>query len=177
MRNLTRSGDRFYEPIQIVGGAKTRAVIHRASDGDQPGAEFSTPKTTLRVKSGSIIVPGMVVITPGGEHNLVAEHSQQGDYKTFHLFQTDRKVTWTRQTFVTDVISKQKKAGPPTVFPDIWVMWERTRREFMDLTIRIAQESYLVATGADVHLGDYVDNKQVKRVSQALGIRILELQG
>jgi hypothetical protein len=176
MLPLTRVGDRFNEPIKIVGGPKTVGRIQR-SDGGEPGAEFALPKTNLRVNRRSLIRAGQVVQAPGGDHFLVAEHSETGEYRTHHLFPTDRRVEWTRQTVKIHPVSKQQVGSGKEELGTLWVMWERTRREFMDLSIRIAQENYLIATGADVQLGDYIDGKLVKRVNHALGVRILELQG
>lgn len=168
----------MFEPIQIINGPMARGVIHRPSDGDRPGVEFAAPKTTLRTHRMSLITTGQVIRAPGGEHYLVAKHSSTSTYKTFHLFEADRQVTWTRVTKTINPVSKQEVAGPPAaVAPPIWVMWERTRREFVDLSVRIGQENYMVATTANVQLGDYVNNKLVKRVSDALGIKVLELQG
>lgn len=177
MRRLNAAGDRFYEPVQILGGPKTRARVQRAEDGDRIGAEFALPKTTLRVGKNSLIHAGLAVRLAGGDIYLVAEHSETAEYRTHHLFPADRRVSWTRMTTKIHPVTQQKTNDVPQDRGMIWVMWERTRREFMDLAIRIAQDSYLVATVADVQLGDFVDNKRVRRVNEALGIKILELQG
>lgn len=177
MPRLGHVGECFNEPVKIVGGARTVARIQRSSDGDQPGVEFAAPKTVLRVRPHSILTAGLVVELPGGDKGLLADHSAQADYRTLHFFQTDRQVKWERPNKTVNPVSLQKQDAPPTNMGNIWVMWERTRREFMDLAIRIAQENYLVATGAPVEKGDYVDGKLVRRVAHALGIRILELQG
>ena len=176
MRRLGQAGERFYEPIQILGGSRTRARVQRAKDGNQPGAEFALPKTTLRVDPRSIIRNRMVVELRGGDKFLVAEHSATHEYVTHHLLPVDRQVTWTRPQTRIDPVSKVKVTTAPEQKGMIWVMWERTRREFMDLSIRIAQENYLVATGEPVQIGDYIDNKLVRRVAHALDVYILELQ-
>lgn len=179
MRKLARSQGHAVEPIEIVGGARTRGIVHRPGDNDQPGAEFALPKTTLRVLSNSIVKLGDVIKTRAGERYLVANHSRTVDYITYHLFETDRAVSWEREAFNVNPVSKQRQSlgRQPVQAAPIWVMWERARREFMDLNIRIAQETYLLATGEDIQLGDFLDGKLVKRVSNALGIKVVELQG
>lgn len=177
MISLKSVGSRFNEPVRIVGGPKTYARIQRASDGGAPGVEFALPKTTLRVRPSSIITAGLVVELPGGDKFLTAEHSETAEYRTFHLFQTDRRVSWTKPNTRLHPVSKQPVGNGSESMGMIWVMWERTRREFMDLSIRIAQENYMVATGAEVEMGHYIDGKMVKRVSHAMGVRVLELQG
>ena len=177
MRSFSASGDRFNETVRIVGGPTTRARVQRAEDGDRIGAEFALPKTTLRVGRKSIITSGQVVKLKGGELFLVADHSATGEYRTHHLFPTDRHISWQRPRTIINPVSKQKMSDGLDDLGMIWVMWERTRREFTDLSIRIAQESYLLATGADVQLEDVLDGKRVKRVTLALGVKIVELQG
>ncbi len=177
MRHLGQAGNRFNEQIQIIGGARTIARVQRQQDKERVGAEFAYPKTTLRVMRNSIIKAGMVVQLPGDELFLVASHSATGEYRTHHLFPTDRRVSWSRPRTKVHPITKLVETDGLDELGDVWVMWERTRREFTDLTLRVAQENYLLATGADVELGDYMDGKLVKRVSLALGIKIVELQG
>lgn len=122
---------------------------------------------------------GQVIQTRADERYLVADHSRTVDYITYHLFETDRQITWERETFRVNPVSKQKQSlgRQPVQASPIWVMWERARREFMDLNVRIAQETYLLATGENIQLGDFLDGKVVKRVSNALGIKVVELQG
>src|SRR5690606_17323560 len=132
-------------------------------DGDRIGAEFALPKTTLRVYRNSLIKTGKVVQLQGGDFFLVTDHSETAEYRTHHLFPTDRKVSWERSTTRTNPVTKLPETTGLSTQGQIWVMWERTRREFVDLALRVGQESYLIATGADVQIGDYIDGKLVKR--------------
>lgn len=167
---------RLQERVQIVGGPLTKAVIHRASDNDQPGVEFAHPKVTCRVKPRSLIQSGQVVKTEGDDHYLVCDHSATGKYVTHHLFRCDRQMVWTRPGTTTDTLTGLTRAsGPPTAMGTLYVMQERVRREFTDLTLRISQEQAVVATGAAVEIGDMLDGRLVARLSFALGVRILEL--
>lgn len=176
MRRLKQAADRFFEDVQIEGGAKTRALIKRPSDNDQPGIEFAYPRLTARVLRHSILKSGDVIQVADAERYLLADHSTTTEYRTHHMFLCDRMVSWTRKVEVIDPVTKLKKSdGEPVLIGNLWVMWERTRREFMDLSIRIAQESALVATGADVQLGDLINGMKVKRVNHALGINVVEL--
>ena len=176
MRRLKQAADRFFETVHVEGGPTTRAVIKRPSDNDQPGVEFASPRLTARVMLNSLLKSGDVIRVADAERYLLADHSSTPEYRTHHMFPCDRQVPWTRKVEVIDPVTKLKKSdGQPVLIGNIWVMWERTRREFMDLSIRVAQESALVDTGADVKLGDLVAGMKVKRVNEALGIRILEL--
>lgn len=166
---------KFYEPVQIIGGPRTRAIVHRPSDTDDPGPEFAQPKTTLRVKPNSLIKTGQAIQVQGGDVYLVAEHSRTGDYATHRLFKADRQVVWTRAQTKVHPVTNLPISDTPSQMGTIWVLWERSRREFMDLTLRIPQDSFLVATVAPVMDGDFLDGQRVKRVSNAMGIKVVEL--
>lgn len=177
MRRFSRVGGRLYEPVRIVGGPATRAIIHRPPEIDHPGAEFAYPSFTCRVQHTSLIRAGQVLRLPSGDHYLVAEHSATIDWKTFHLFRCDRQVDWQQPTPTLDPLTNLPKAAGLSEPVRLWVMWERVRREFTDLNLRVNQERHLVATGADVELGHHIEGMRVDRISHALGIKILELQG
>lgn len=178
MRRFNRVGARHYEDVKIVGGPTTRALIQRPPDIDRPGAEFTYPSPTLRVPVGSLVKSGQVVRIPSGDHYLVADHSATTDWVTHHLFRCDRQVPWGRFTMTADPVTKVMHQSPtPATLGNPWVMWERVRREFTDLTIRVSQETLLVAVGAQVELNDILNSMKVVRKSHALGVTIVELQG
>lgn len=177
MRRYNKAGHAFFEPVQIVDGPRTRAIIHRPPLIDRPGAEFSHPAMTCRVPLSSLIHAGLVVRLPSKDHYLVADHSATIDWRTFHLFRCDRQVTWKRPSAATDALTGLPKAGAPTTMGTPWVMWERMRRELTDLNLRINQEQHLMATGANLQLGDLIDGMRVTRINTALGVKVVELQG
>lgn len=176
MSRLKRVSGRFEQPIKIVGGPRTVGIIHLPSDLTDPGIEFAYPKMGLRVGRRSLVRPGHVVETDSG-YFLVAHHSQTPDYKSFYLLQCDRQVTWTRPISTTDAVTGlETSGGAPSNLGDLWVLWERNRREYADLPIRFNQETTLSATGSAVEIGDMLDGRKVTRVNETLGIRVLELQ-
>lgn len=177
MRRFRRVGTGLFEPVQIVGGPRSRAIVQRPPDIDRPGAEFAHPTLSCRVPRDSLVKTGQVLELQGGDRYLVAEHSATIDWQTHHLFMCDRQVVWSRPTKTLDPVTRLPKTGEPAEIARIWVMWERVRREFTDLTVRIDQETHLVATGAEVLPNDRLDGMLVKRVNHALGIQIVELQG
>ena len=178
MRQFGRVGKRFITSVKIVNGPHSRAIVQRPPDIDRPGVEFRYPALTCRVDRNSLVKSGQVVQLPNGDYYLVADHSKTADAHTHHLFRCDRQVVWSRMATIDDPLTGVAKAdGPVVLADDLWVMWERVRREFADLTIRVEQETHLLATGADVQLGDLIDDMRVKRVNTALGVKILELEG
>ena len=166
------------EPVQIVGGPRTRASIQRANLTDNPQVEFAYPKIVCTVRTNSIIVAGMVLLLAGDGYYLAAQHSATAAYRVYHLFRCDRQVAWTRQVVSTDLLTGLTKAstGEPQPLGTLWVMGERVRRQFKDSAMSFSAGNTLVATGADVRLGDFLDGQIVKRRSLALGVNIVELQ-
>lgn len=176
MSRLSRTSKRFESPIKIVGGPRTVGVIHLPSDLTDPGIEFAYPKMALRVGRHSIVRPGHVIETESG-YFLLASHTSTFEYRTLYMLQCDRQVRWTQPVTTIDPVSGLRTSGgPPQDRGDIWVLWERNRREYADLPIRFNQETTLSATGSQVEIGDMLDGRKVTRVNQALGIRVLELQ-
>jgi hypothetical protein len=178
MRALTGVGDRFFEPVQIVGGPRTRVIIHKPADVDNPADTFISPHFFARVKKNSLVKPGMVLFVPRiGDHFLIASHSSTQDFHTYNMFQCDRLVDWESPTNAIDPLTKLPKGdGSSELVGQIWVMWQRVRREFEDLNLRVAQERNLIATGADVQLRDTINGQVVDRIDTALGVKICELR-
>jgi hypothetical protein len=179
VRSFGTGGGRFYEDVHIVDGPRTRATIQRADLKDNPQVEFAYPKIACRVLARSLLKPGQVVLLKGGEHYLTTDHSATGDYRVLHLFLTDRQVVWSRKAVTTDILTGLAKATPGDPDPignPIWVMWERVRRQFPDTAAHMNVDNNLIATGYPVQLNDFIDGKVVKRVDQALGVWIVEVQ-
>lgn len=167
-----------FEKLRIVGGPASRAIIQRPPDIDRPGAEYSSPSLTMRVAKGSLVQSGQVVRLPGGDHYLVGNHSSTRDWTTHHLFLADRQVVWSRYVKVIDNLTGIERVLPdPQELGTVWVLWEKVRREFTDLNLRIAQQNHLMVTGSDVREDDLIDGKKVIRVNHALGLNVVEIQG
>lgn len=177
MTRFSRAGSRLFEPVWILNGPTTRAIVQRPPDIDRPGAEFTHPSLTCRVRRGSLLRTGQVVTLQGGSNYLVTNHSETADWVTHHLFRCDRQVSWSRVTTTIDPLTQLEKSSGSSPLGNVWVLWEKMRREFTDLSMRIAQENHLMVTGADVQLDDLIDGMRVKRVNYALGVNVVELQG
>lgn len=168
--------ERNVEQIRVVGGPATRGIIFHPPDQEDPGVEFGTRRLTLRVRPDSLIRTGQVIQCTSGRF-VVADFNVNGDYRNHLLFQVDRLVTWTRLVSEEDPLTGlPRKAGEPENLGKIWVLWQRQRREYMDLPIRANQETTMTVTGSHLEVGDFLDGKRVSRVNLALGIRVVELQ-
>jgi hypothetical protein len=176
MSRFKAANERSFEPIQIVGGPKTKGIILHPPNSRDPGVDFASPRITLRVRPDSLIRPGQVIHSASG-YFIVAEYNRNADYTNHTLYAADRVVPWTRTAMVVDPVSLLTvKTGPPTLLGNIRVMWQRQRRELLDLSIRMSQETTLTVTGSNVQIGDYLDGIRVVRRSDSLGVVVLELQ-
>lgn len=176
MRRFNRVGATHFEPVWIEGGPKSRAILQRPPDIDRPGQEFAYPSPTLRVPPNSLVKSGQVIRTQAGMRYLVADHSATVDWVTHHLFNCDRQVDWATQTVTKDPVTGLEKVRGTTDPVQIWVMWEKVRREFTDLNIRVNQETHLMLTGEDVKMNDLINGLKVVRVNRALGVNVVEIQ-
>jgi hypothetical protein len=166
-------GDRLFEPVQIIGGAHTRAIIHRPTDTFNPGDQFLLPKLSARVRSESLVAVGQVLLLTGGGHYLVGTHSDEvPGWKTFVLLRCDRQVDWQSGTTIEDGLTGLDKASTPADMGSMWVYWERQLQARQDTQVRIPDVEYLVATGAAVRQGDTLDGKTVVRTETALGLTV-----
>jgi hypothetical protein len=170
-----RYSDRLFEPVQIVGGPGTRAIIQRPVESGQPTREMAETRTFARTLANTLIRVGDV-LRVGDQHYLAADHPSTGRDKVFRLFPADRLVSWERTGTIVDPLTQRPKGTGPVDMGDIWVVWDMITREPFDLNIRIGDQKHLVITGADVHDGDLLDGETVKRVNTALGLRVLEVQ-
>lgn len=177
MRDL-RPSDRFQEPVQVLGGPRTRASIRRVGEDKQPNFEFSYEKIIARVMPDSLLATGQVIerIRTGDKY-LVADHAKTPTYRVHRLLNVDRLVTWKRSTFTVDPLTNEQRSSPvPATLGQIWVLWDMIRREAPDFIMHTAEEKNLILTGEDIQLNDWLDDQQVKRVNRALGVNIVQVQ-
>lgn len=180
MRSFKSFGSRFQTPIQVLGGAKTSAIVHRPADSDNPADTFLTPHYMLRSSHHSVLKAGDIIGVPSLEGQyLLARHSTSKDFYTFYMFPATVLATWTRPTEIKDPLTglMKSKGTPETLASNVWVMWQRERREALDLSVRVSQERYLVLTGLQLQLRDTINGKVVDRIDTNYGLTIAELQG
>jgi hypothetical protein len=163
----------LWEPVQIVGGPTTRAIIQRGLDTDRPGDQFTAPKLTCRVRPNSLLKTRQTIEIPGDGIYLVGDHSETSEFITHHLYRCDRQAVWQRATSGTDAVTGLANGTTMTTIGTPWVFWERVARNTYDLTTRLELITYIVATGEDVQINDILDGHQVFRIDKGLGLTIL----
>jgi hypothetical protein len=174
MRSFLTANDRFFKPIQILNGPRTRAVIQPVGDTPMVNDQFLTPKQVMRVRPDSLIRAGQVIVY-NDDHFLVGDLSTTSEWKSFLLFHCDRQVDWQRATTTTDPTTGLEAAGSsnPALIGQPWVYWERVLRAPYDETTRIPNIDYIVATGEAVQKTDLIGGRNIVRYDNALGLLIL----
>lgn len=168
------SGARLFEPVQIVGGPRTRAIVHRPTDAASPGDQFLAPKLTCRVRTASLVAAGQVLQLVGGGHYVVGTHSSEAPgWKEFMLLPCDRQVDWQGQATTIDPLTKLAMASTPVDHGSIWVYWERQIQARVDLQVRIPDVQFVAVTGFPVLQGDTLAGMTVVRAETALGLNVL----
>lgn len=176
MRSFLTAGDRAFKTVQILGGPRTRAIIHPASDTPTLNDQFLFPKQLMKVKPGSLIKAGQVIVY-NGEHYLAGELASASDWQTFVLFHCDRQIAWTRPTTGTDpTTGLAQSSGEPATVGNPWVYWERVLRAPYDEATRLPNIDYIVATGENVLQTDLIAGRTIVRYDTSLGILILGLK-
>lgn len=170
----TRFMDRLFEPVQIVGGAHTRAIIHRATDTASPGDSFLIPKLECRVRSDSLLSVGSIITVTGGGVYLLGTHSSEiPGWKQFMMLPCDRQVDWKSSEQVMDTLTGVAKGTTPIDRGMIWVYWERQVQARVDLEVRIPDVTFLIATASPVLQGDTLNGMTVVRAERGIGLNVL----
>lgn len=178
MRDFSDHGGRLFQPVQILGGACSRAIIQSAPDSGAVNDQFIMPRVTCRVKATSMVKTGCVIQTQDGKKFLVCDHQTNLIWRTHLLLPCDRQVVWERANVVTDAVTGLSKAdtGPPTLMGNPWVYWERPAQLQTDRVTRIPDVDYAVATGSPIQLGDTIDGHNIVRFDLAMGVTILGIR-
>ena len=174
MRDFRDHGDRMFKPVQIIGGARTRAIVQQAMDMVNVNDQFIVPRILCRVKPGSLISTGLNIQIEGDQIFLVCDHGANAVWNMHLLLACDRQITWQRSNTVVDAVTQLPKAGGVVqTLGTPWVYWERPVRPPTDQTTRFANVDYVVATGAPIVQGDTVDGLTVIRHDISMGVTIL----
>lgn len=178
MRSFKGVGNRFQTTVKIVGGPTTRMIIHRPSDQDNPSNNFLVPHFMGRVQKDSLIQPGNVVYIPDYQkHYILGHHSSTADHRTLYMFLCDRQLSWKRRATEVDLTTRLPRELAPVELGTPWIYWQRERREFTDLNLRVTNERYIALTNEDVELRDSLDGKTIDRIDEVYGLKVLEIQG
>jgi len=181
MVTLATAGLRFDSIMQTDAGFPFRGTIEPLAEGRISNQDLANPRFILRVQRDCPIVTGAIIADPAGRRFLLADQDtsfayNQIEYRSHRLFMMTQKVKWERETTISDTLTGLAKGIGRALVDDVWCLIERNQREFADTTMRVKEEVRQVITGAELKLGDMLDDSVVKRIDPYLGVWIAEIQ-
>ena len=177
MRSFAGVGERFMKDMITLEGTGIRGTIMPASDREGSPFEFSAPRVVLRTRVESEVQPGTVFRAPGGPLYLVGDHfAADNDYRSWLIFLLERQYKWERPVTVNDPLTGLPTTDGKEELQLIWASVEHDRRMFSDPGLRLKTERVTLITNMPVRPGDLLDGNLVTRVTQDLGLYIVEHQ-
>ena len=177
MRSFAGVGDRFLTEMRTIEGSAFRGTIMPASDQQGSPFEFSSTRVILRTRGEVTIDSGSVFTTrPGGPMYIVGQHyAAEADYRSWKLFLVEKILPWARSVSIKDDLTGlDKNAGPPIDLGVIYAAVEHDRRLFTDPGLKLKMEKVTLVTNAPVQPKDLIDGELITRVTEDLGLYILE---
>ncbi len=179
--SLSNAGQRFESMLKTLQGFPFPGVVMALDEGSVPSYDFSIPRHIIRVRLNSPVNVGSEVIDPAGQKYVLAEHDiatadGKALYRTHRAFSLNKQVMLQRESTVTDPLTGMAKGTGRVDIGLIWIMDEYVQREEIDLAFRVKEQVRRVVTSADVRLNDIILDMVVRRIDDALGIKLIELQ-
>lgn len=164
MRPLT---DKLFSTYRVLGGGAVRGLLSEVpSTGTEP-----THFRTLLVRKPSPVKIGNVLFGPGGNGLLLLEHPSDFWWAvTFKVLFISRKVSWKRPVKVIDPVSKMKKDNGYQDMGLLYLNFDTGKKINGDLDA----VKYQFYTGQDVRVDDVVGGRNVKRIVDSYGVKLVE---
>lgn len=168
---MRRLNNRLFESFRRLDGARFLANL-------APLAEAPTkdqlPYRKLMVKSPGIARVGIVVVDPGGRKILLLETAPDLAWaEAYRAAYVSQEYPWKRRITVVDPVSKVKRDAGMADMGLIYAYFEKPESIMFE---GAAQTKYRFLTGQDVISGDVIDGRNVKRVYEAMGVKVVELE-
>lgn len=183
MPSLQTVGRRFESELYTETGYPFPGVIEPLDEGAVASYDFTEPRLILRVRHDCPVTTGDLMMDPAGRKYIMANHDiglvyNELIYRTHRLFLCNKVVQWEREGSGTiDPLTNLKTGDAPLELVGVIdVLIEQYGREQTDVQLRMAEQRRRLITASPVQLGDVVDNMVVRRVDQALGIWIAEIE-
>lgn len=161
---------------------RVRGVLQPTSPNALPTSVFILPRLSLRTRVAEPVRLRDLLRDPWGRIHLVGDHDAtlSGDDPTsrlYALFQMTHRVSWMRREETLHPVTKQPQAiSDPKEKGPIWASIESYTHTDEDPGLRITTDRLRCITNADLQLGDLVRGKTVKRINQALGVTVAEIE-
>lgn len=181
MRLLERTASLNETFFTTEAGTRFRGSLQPVNEGSQPVDTFAEPRVIMRVRRNEPVKSGDIVMDAIGRRFLVADHDEHiwNDslmFRSHKMLRITDRLSWRRSQDTTDVVTGLKRSGTEVELGPIWCVLEVYGREQIDFGLRVAEDLRRVITGADVKLGDRIDDAIVKRIAPIFGVKVLEIQ-
>lgn len=177
MRSFAGVGERFMKTMTTLEGSEIRGAIMPASDREGSPFEFSAPRVVLRTRVESEAHAGTIFRSPGGPLYLIGDHFAADDeYRSWFIFLLEKQFRWHRANETVDPLTELPRTNGKTDLGLIWAAVEHDRRMFTDPGLRLKTERVTLITNQPVKPGDLLNDNLVTRVTEDLGLFIVEHQ-
>jgi hypothetical protein len=181
MVSLETAGLRFNSLMHRMDGLPFKGTIEPLDEGRVSSYDFSEPRFIMRVQPSSPIKTTDIILDHANRRFLVADHDTSfaynvTEFRSHVLYPMNTQALWERQASVTDPLTNLKKGTGVQNLGQVWCLFDRIDREFIDSTVRVKEETRRVITAAAVQLGDILNKMVVKRVDPVRGVWLAEVQ-
>lgn len=168
MRPIT---NRLFHKFSRLDGAQFLGFLTTLAEAP---TKDQVPYRTLVVKSPGIARVGAVVESPGGRKMLLLETPPNFEWaEAYRAAYVSREYPWKRRVVLTDPVSKVKRdAG----FSDMGMIYAYFEKPELVMFEGSKETKYRFLTGQDVTPGDVIDERNVKRVYDSMGVKVVELE-
>lgn len=178
--SLANAGKRFESTFVSEQGIPFAATLLPAAESTPSKTDFYNATLILRVDVSCPFDSGTLISDRTNQRYLMADHetsivSNVTLYRTHRLLRMTHLVEWERTQTTPDALTGLPKGKGKAKLGDIHCMIEPLR-EVADGAMHVSDERHRVVTSAELHLGDLVDNRVVKRVNKLLGVWVAEIQ-
>jgi hypothetical protein len=161
MRNL-------FKVFTRIDGAKFQGHLTASTAA---GTAEKPPYRVLHVRTPTFVRVGDVIRSMGGEYIILMEQPDNFSWAiTFKAAYVNEIVSWTRTIKIEDPVARVTRDAMTQDLGSLYVNF--TNPEELNLS-GVIEPGYRFITGQAVQVGDKVGDKVIKRIVEALGVKIV----
>lgn len=177
---LKNSGHRARIKFSVINGGKFYGVLSEVPDTTRV-TNMNSPRRLLYTRPKALVSAGNVIIDPSKTKWLVGYHGtgyyDEAFYNVFKLFHVDKMMDWKRR-----VTSKHPTSGLQTKAADRNFVDPKNNKVYVSLEqlsdisdeFKIDIDRRKLITNLPIKVGDYLDDWNVDRVDNQVGLYICE---
>ena len=173
--NLTDVAANKRTRFTVLGGPSFFGFMREIPDTTRV-SNLDHNRRVLQVSPKSIVKSTDIIKTNQGVMFLVADHGDGYSagifYRQFKLFEINRTYNWKRKVTVVDSVTGLVMDSSYTDMGNIYCA-EQPERQLTD-TLNIPEPTVSLLVGKAVQIDDKINNQTVTRVTQELGVYVVE---